>query len=169
MQAAATPIGENHRIQVLQDLNILDTQPSPDFDDLTTLAAHFFATKFALVSLVDSKRTWYKAKYGLNVCESPRKNAFCAHAILGADVFVVLDARKDARFADNASVAGPPHLRFYAGAPIIVDSAAIGTLCLLNDEPRQVFGEGDRAHLERFARIAASCAVKRRSMPDCPI
>jgi GAF domain-containing protein len=169
MQAAAIPVEEDHRIQVLQDLNILDTQPSPDFDDLTTLAAHFFATKFALVSLVDSNRTWYKAKYGLNVCESPRTNAFCAHAILGAGVFVVMDARRDARFADNATVAGSPHLRFYACAPIVIDDAAIGTLCLLDDEPRERFDEENRGHLERFAKVAASCAIKRRIIPDCPI
>ena len=88
---------------------------------------------------------------------------------LGAGVFVVMDARRDARFADNATVAGPPHLRFYAGAPIVIDDAAIGTLCLLDDEPRQRFDEENRGHLERFAKVAASCAIKRRIIPDCPI
>ncbi len=97
-------------------------------------------------SLVDNNRTWYGAKYSLNICESPRTNAFCDHAILGTDVFVVMDARRPARFADNATVAGPPHLRFYAGAPLIIDDAAIGTLCLLDAEPRQQFdGAGTRA------------------------
>lgn len=80
-----------------------------------------------------------------------------------------MDARRAARFADNATVAGPPHLRFYAGAPLFIDAAAIGTLCLLDAEPRQQFDGGERARLEEFARNAASCAVKCRIMPDCPI
>ena len=169
MHAMSLPVGEDQRIQVLQGLNILDTQPSADFDDITTLAAHFFAAKFALVSFVDTDRAWFKAKHGLDACEVPRMGGFRGHAILADGVFVVMDARKDVRFADNAFVAGPPHLRFYAGAPIIVDGAAIGTLCLLDDEPRQLFDEGDCEHLEKFARIAASCVIKRRVTPDWPV
>ena len=169
MHAMSSPVGEDHRIQVLHGLKILDTQASPDFDDITALAAHFFAAKFALVSLVDTDRTWYKAKHGLDACEGPRTGAFCAQVILEDAVFVVMDARKDVHFADNAYVAGPPHLRFYAGAPITVDGAAIGTLCLLDDEPRQLFDEGDCEHLQQFARIAASCVIKRRVAPDWPI
>ena len=95
--------------------------------------------------------------------------SFCGHAILADDVFFVMDARKDALFADNPFVAGPPHLRFYAGASIIVDGAAIGTLYLLDHKPRQLVDEVDFDHLKKFARMAAKCVVKRRPTPDWSI
>ena len=161
--ATPTPLDEERRLTVLRGLALLDTEPEPEFDDLVDLAAYFFASKFALVSLVDSDRTWYKAKHGMSPTESPREGAFCAYAINDVDVFVVPDASVDPRFKDRAAVTGPPGIRFYAGAPIFVDGAAIGTMCVLDDEPRGMFDETDQTYLEKFARLASKCVLARQA------
>ncbi|MGZ0190275.1 MAG: GAF domain-containing protein, partial [Alphaproteobacteria bacterium] len=105
-----TTLTEAHRLSVLRGLNILDTAPDPEFDDLVDLAAHFFAAKYALVSLVDEDRQFYKARHAFAAKQSPREGAFCAHAIMQDDVFVVPNTTQDERFHDKASVTGPPHI-----------------------------------------------------------
>lgn len=112
--APPLPDNERARLAALHDYVILDSPPEPDFDDLAATAARLCATPIALVSLVDSKRQWFKARVGLTVPETARDIAFCAHAILDGDLFVVPDATTDPRFADNPLVTGAPFIRFYA-------------------------------------------------------
>ncbi len=148
------PFDEDYRLQVLEDLALLDTDPAPEYDRLVWLAKRHFGTKFALISLVDKDRQWFKACAGLDVTETPREVAFCTHAIMKREIFVVLDATGDPRFKENPVVVGPPHVRFYAGKPLVINGAAIGTLCIIDDKPRQVFDEEDRESLDAFAQIA---------------
>jgi PAS domain S-box-containing protein len=140
--SAALPSDEAARLAALRGLNILDTPPEPAFDSLARLAAHACNTPVALVSLVDEKRQWFKACVGLDVLETPRDSAFCAHAILQDPMLEVCDAHVDERFADNPLVLGAPAIRFYAGVPIRTrDGHALGTVCVIDFVPRRLDDE----------------------------
>ncbi|WP_238937582.1 GAF domain-containing protein [Pseudoalteromonas sp. S16_S37] len=151
MKKPEKPANEPLRIQTLNQLGLLDTEPDPKLDRLTEFVAHVFCVPVALISLVDSERQWFKSKVGLDACETSRDISFCGHAILGPDVFVVPNALKDGRFKDNPLVTGPPHIRFYAGAPLVhKNGSALGTLCLIDIEPR-TFDEDDMKVLREVA------------------
>jgi diguanylate cyclase (GGDEF)-like protein len=137
-----TPDDERLRLAKLRSLRLLDTaQDDPRFDRLTRMARRIFQVPIAMVSLVDEHRQWFKSRVGLDVSETPRTVSFCGHAILGSDVFIVEDAHADERFADNPMVQGDPHIRFYAGCPLILDGRRLGTLCLADHSPRSLSQE----------------------------
>lgn len=153
---SAPPLAENEadRIAALHSLHLLDTAPEERFDRITRLATRVFDVPIALVSLVDRNRQWYKSCQGLTQSETPRNVSFCAHAILDEDTFVVPDARQDPRFADNPSVAGAPHIRFYAGQPLNgPEGHKIGTLCIIDRKPRRL-SAADRDALRDLAALA---------------
>ena len=120
-------------------MRLLDTQTEERFDRYTRLAAGLFDVPIALVSLVDRDRQWFKARHGIDIAETPREQAFCAHAILQHDVLQIPDALQDERFADNPLVSGSPRLRCYAGAPLAApDGSLVGTLCLIDRRARHL-------------------------------
>jgi PAS domain S-box-containing protein len=128
---------EADRLRALKQYGVLDTTPEASFDDIANLAARLCDAPMAAVSLVDAERQWFKAEVGLGVRETPRPLSFCAHAMLADTAMVVTDAFEDPRFADNALVTGPPHIRFYAGHPLKAsDGVSLGALCVLDDKPR---------------------------------
>ncbi|MGB0953212.1 MAG: GAF domain-containing protein [Planctomycetota bacterium] len=134
---APFPENETERLHLLKLYRILDTVSERAFDDLTRLAASICQVPISLVSLVDADRQWFKSRHGLDATETHRDAAFCGHAILHEDVLIVEDAQEDPRFADNPLVTGAPHIRFYAGAPLQVESGhRFGTLCVIDTEPR---------------------------------
>ncbi len=138
---APLPDNEPERLRALHDLMLLDTSPEERFDRVVRFAAEQLDAPIALVSLVDEHRQWFKSRLGLQVPETGRDISFCAHAILQPDVFIVEDASRDARFADNPLVTGESHVRFYAGAPVSAPGGErIGTLCVLDTRPRALDG-----------------------------
>jgi GAF domain-containing protein len=139
MLPAPIPDNDPERLAALHALLILDTPPEQRFDKIVAFAAEEFEVPIALISLLDKERQWFKAQVGLNVCETGREESFCGHVILRPDIMVVPDAALDERFADNPLVSGPPNVRFYAGAPLVLPSGlALGTLCIIDTQPRQM-------------------------------
>jgi len=140
MIAAPTPSNEAERLAALYALLLLDTPPEQRFDKIVEFAAAEFEVPIALISLLDTDRQWFKAAIGLgDTCQTGRDISFCGHAIMRAEIMVVEDALLDERFHDNPLVTGAPHIRFYAGAPLILSNGmALGTLCIIDTKPRHL-------------------------------
>lgn len=152
MSAADKPANETERVEALHALELLDTLPESEYDDMTALASHVCGTPMALISLVDQDRQWFKSRVGVEVAETPRELAFCAHAILAETYLEVPDATQDARFADNPLVTGDFHLRFYAGVPLVDEKGhALGTICVL-DTKEGALDDAQRAALQALGR-----------------
>lgn len=139
MRAPAEAQDEDARLAALRGYEVLDSAREEAFDRITRLASAIFEVPIALVSLVDEARQWFKSDHGLGVSQTPREVSFCGHAILERAPMVVSDAQGDERFADNPLVLGAPHIRFYAGAPLVTPRGqAVGTLCLIDRQPRSL-------------------------------
>jgi GAF domain-containing protein len=139
---APLPTNEAERLAALKEYHILDTGTEQSYDDIATLAAHICEVPIAMISLVDEARQWFKSRLGVEQQQTSREVAFCAHAILQNEPFIVRDATTDQRFADSALVTGEPHIRFYAGFPLInPEGLALGTLCVIDRQPRQLSAE----------------------------
>ena len=137
MSQAALPPDEAERIALLHALDLLDTPAEPAFDLITSLVALTLQVPVAMVTLVDTDRQWFKSSVGVDERSAPREFSFCAHTILQRVPLIVADTCNDARFRDNPMVAGEPHVRFYAGVPVVTSLGhAIGTLCAVDFEPR---------------------------------
>jgi diguanylate cyclase (GGDEF)-like protein len=143
------------RSDALRRYEILNTPPEPNFDRLTRIASSVLQRPVCTLALADRDRFWLKSKQGVDVTELPRSMAFCEETIRGEDVFVVLDAFQDCRFADAPLVKNEPHLRFYAGAPLLTPSGtAIGSLCVLDEKPETDFPAESRQLLQDLASTA---------------
>lgn len=159
------PKNEVERLAALQEYQILDSLPEQSFDDLTKIAAHICRTPIALVSLLDQDRQWFKSHQGLDVTETPREQAFCSHAILHPQaLMVVADAAADERFKNNPLVQGDPHIRFYAGAPLVTpEGMPLGTLCVIDRVPRQLTAPQQAAIQALSRQVVAQLELRRQA------
>lgn len=130
---------ESQRLTELEQYHILDTSPESAFDDLVNLATHVCNMPIALISFIDTDRQWIKSKVGINETAFPRAEAFCTHTITMAEGLIVSDAIQDDTFATISVVTESPHIRFYAGVPLITpQGAAIGSLSVMDHKPREL-------------------------------
>jgi formate hydrogenlyase transcriptional activator len=159
---APVPRNEQERLDVLRRCGILDTAPEPAYDQVVELAAGICGTPVAVITLIDSDRQWFKSKVGLTFSETSRDVAFCAHTIVERNLIVVPDAKEDRRFADNPLVTSDPHIRFYAGAPLITgDGHALGTLCVLDYTPRELSNQQCDALRVLSSQLVAQLELRR--------
>jgi GAF domain-containing protein len=158
------PKNEKKRLRVLWQYDILDSVPEEVFDDLTELAARICEAPIAMITLVDEDRQWFKAKLGVTVNETSRDISFCAHAIGQPELFIVPDATLDERFAQNPLVTADPKIRFYAGAPLITpDGHALGTLCVIDQIPRELRLEQKQALRVLARHVMTQLELRKRS------
>ena len=144
---------ENKRIANLHKYGILDTPPDGYFDEITSLATKIFNVPIAIITLVDTHRIWFKSSHGLDVDEIPKSPGLCSSAIMSDDIYIVEDARIDPRTLSNPLVAGVMGLQFYAAAPLkSADGYNLGTVCLIDKEPRRLTAE-ESSMLMQLSRI----------------
>jgi diguanylate cyclase (GGDEF)-like protein len=156
------PENESQRLRALRSYEILDSQPEVDFDTLTRVATHALGTPAGVIGLMDANRLWFKSRIGLGVPQLDRQIAFCAHAIMQpGEPLIVEDLQRDPRFEGNPLVTQAPHLRFYAGAPLIDrDGFALGTIAVVDIEPRK-FGDS-QVQLLRDLSVLVITALESR-------
>lgn len=156
------PANEDKRLEALRKLNILDSMPEKQFDDITRLASIICGTPMTLITLIDEDRQWFKSKIGIDDTETPRDVSFCRYAIMDNKVFEVENALKDPRFVENPFVTDDPNVRFYAGAPLTTrEGYNIGTLCVLDVKPNKLTDE-QREALEILAKqVAANMELRK--------
>ncbi|NEX87281.1 PAS domain S-box protein [Aeromonas rivipollensis] len=158
------PPDEAERLHLLHALRILDTPSEEVFDRITRLVARILDVPIALVSLVDTDRQWFKSRIGIDVNETPRELAFCAHAIAQTSPLIVTDTTQDSRFMSNALVTGDPNIRFYAGVPLrSIGGLSIGTLCAIDSKPRQL-NPGEVSILVDLAALVSKEMQMREAM-----
>jgi CheY-like chemotaxis protein len=159
---------EHARLAVLQRYGIVDTPPEPQFDEIVRLAAQSCKTPVAALTLVDAAKCWFKAKTGMEVSELPREGSYCSYEFRSSGIFVVPDARHDQRFSRSPIVTANG-LIFYAGAPLIASSGhSIGTLCVLDREPRELSPE-QIATLQELSKKAMKLIEQRRPQTAAPV
>lgn len=162
MGAARIPLDEEARLQALGELRLLDGAHETMFDAIARLAASICESPIALISVIDRERQWFVSRIGIDTESTPRDQAFCAHAILAPELLEVGDTFEDERFSNNPLVTGAPHIRFYAGVPLLAHAgSAIGTLCILDRRPRRL-SEAQRAALSDLAAMVERLLEARR-------
>ena len=157
------PAEEAARLEALRSYDVAGTGAERAYDDVVLLASQICDTPVAAVSFLESDHQWFKAELGLDVTRLPLERSLCAHTIVEKKVLVVPDARRDERFAEHPLVTGAPHLRFYAGAPLVTaEGLALGTLCVIDKKPRKL-SPAQRKALRALSRQVMNLLELRRT------
>jgi excisionase family DNA binding protein len=142
------PANEAQRLAAVERAGLLGTAPETAFDQLTWLASHNLEMPVSLMTVLTPAHQWFKSRVGLDIAETPRSWAFCNYTIMQKNVFTVSDLARTAPFATNPAVAGSPHFRFYAGAPVFdPDGFVLGSLCVMDYVPHTLDAEQEQTLL----------------------
>lgn len=163
MRYAPLLLNESDRLATLAEYELKEDDSELHLDAVVQLASKLFDVPIVLVSIVERSRQIFSARKGLDVCETGRDVSFCAHALELDDILVVPDAKLDSRFARNPLVLGEPFVRFYAGMPLLTPSGhVLGTLCIIDQRPRNGLSPQDREHLKALATLVLDKLEVRR-------
>lgn len=154
-------MNEEKRIELLNQLKILDTLPEDDYDSISKMASYICDMPITLITLSDRQRQWFKSHIGLDVYETSRHESFCDYTMRQSSVMIVEDAKKDVRFVQHALVTGHPNIRFYAGAPICVNGINIGSLCVIDSRPRHL-NPKQKECLETLSKYVSKLLLHRK-------
>jgi diguanylate cyclase (GGDEF)-like protein len=150
------PPNEEERLKEILGYDYPDGPAQASLNRICLLAQSLFNVPIALVTLIGRHEQKFIAKCGVDADGTPRKDAFCTYAILNDEVLIVNDATRDARFSENPLVTGDMHIRFYAGAPLIVrPGIRLGTLCIINTKPCE-FSKEEASRLQMLATVAVN-------------
>lgn len=154
------------RLRALEQYQVMDALPEDEFNDIVELAAAICNTPISLISLLDHEKQWFLAKTGIELDETRREYAFCHYAIQRPEeVMIVEDALTDSRFRNNPLVTNEPQIRFYAGAPLLTwGNTAIGTLCVIDKEPRQFSEEESRMLKVLAGKVVRTLELRRENL-----
>src|SRR4051794_30344235 len=162
---SAVPVNEIERLAALHALDIVDSAPETAYDEITELAAQICGCPVSYISFIDDERRWLKARYGLpaEVTNAPRESAVCATTICGAELLLIPDLKRDPRFENSPMVTLKPPCRFYCGMPLITDEGyALGTLCVMDFEPRQLSFEQTESLRRLSHQVLAQLELRRK-------
>ncbi|MFC6788967.1 putative bifunctional diguanylate cyclase/phosphodiesterase [Methylobacterium komagatae] len=146
---------EARRLDALLRSGLLDIESDETFASLVDVAADRLRAPMSTISLIDSERQIYFAKVGICASSTSRSESFCTHTVELNEALVIPDTFREPRWRQSPLVTGDPHVRFYAGIPISFEGLPIGTLCVLDTEPREGLLPEERLHLERYAALAS--------------
>lgn len=153
-EGAPIPPNEIERLKEVAKFCPTDSDSDDVFEKIVEMASAYYNAPIALISIVDKHRQWFRARVGITETQTPREVSFCAYSTLDNALLEVSDATLDARFKDNPLVTGPPHIRYYAGAPLITeDGFTLGSLCIIDTVPRPPMSVRDSAMLNGFAEL----------------
>jgi GAF domain-containing protein len=156
---------ESRRLAALRAYRILDTGPDRAYDDIVRLATFASGAPMATISFVDETRQWFKSRIGIEALEAPRDSSFCTYTILNEHPLIITDAAKDPRFVNNPFVQGSPHIRFYAGFPVITpEGHALGSLSAISHHPQRLTWRQYEALGDLTRRLVALLELRRNSL-----
>jgi len=157
------PVNEKTRLSTLEKLNLINSGPEENYDNITKLASFVCGTPVSLITIIGENTQWFKSKVGTELTEGPRKISHCAHAILNPEELMeVQDTREDERFFDNPYTTEDPKILFYAGMPLkAYNGAVMGTLCVLDVEPK-ILTEEQKTALQALAKQVENLFELRR-------
>lgn len=162
---SGAPANETGRLAALRALDIIDSAPEVAYDEITELAAQICGCRVSYISFIDDDRRWLKARYGLpaDLTDAPRASAVCATTICGTELLVIPDLKRDPRFENSPMATIEPPCRFYCGLPLITDEGyALGTLCVMDLEPRQLSFEQIESLRRLSHQVLAQLELRRK-------
>jgi diguanylate cyclase (GGDEF)-like protein len=163
------PTNEPHRLRELERYGLDDGTDDPHFCRILSLAAEVLQMPMGMISLVEDKSQRFLCRHGIAIRSTPRDVAFCAHAIVGSEPFVIPDTHQDSRFSSNPLVQGPPHIRFYAGMPLCTQRGYnLGAMCVVDHQPHE-FDDQRRHLLSEFAALLMREIEWRHQSNLCPL